>query len=231
MLNQKNLNIKDWAEEDRPREKLKNKGIGALTDAELIAILIGSGTKNESAVDVSKRLMNAADNNLNVLGKKTLRDLMQVNGIGEAKAISIMASLELGKRRKLADILTKQKITSSKEVYELFSAMLMDLPHEEFWVIMLNRSNTIIEKYKLSQGGIAGTVIDVKIIIKKALENLASSLILCHNHPSGNIRPSQNDRVITNKLSDAAKYFDIKVLDHLIVSDNGYYSFADEGDL
>ncbi len=231
MLNQKNLNIKDWAEEDRPREKLKNKGIGALTDAEMIAILIGSGTKNESAVDVSKRLMNTADNNLNVLGKKTLRDLMQVNGIGEAKAISIMASLELGKRRKLADILTKQKITSSKEVYELFSAMLMDLPHEEFWVIMLNRSNTIIEKYKLSQGGIAGTVIDVKIIIKKALENLASSLILCHNHPSGNIRPSQNDRVITNKLSDAAKYFDIKVLDHLIVSDNGYYSFADEGDL
>ena len=224
-----NLRIKDWAMEDRPREKLLSKGTGSLTDAELIAILIGSGSKNETAVELSKRILSSAENNLNQLGKLSVQDLMTFKGIGEAKAINIVAAMELGRRRKLSEVVDKKQITSSKDAYELFSSKLGDLQHEEFWVLYLNRSNKIIHQMKLSQGGIAGTVIDVKIALKHAIEKLATGIVLCHNHPSGNLQPSKSDIDITNKFTEAAKLFEITVHDHLIVSDKGYFSFSDEG--
>ncbi len=226
-----NLTIKDWAVEDRPREKLLEKGVQSLSDAEIIAILIGSGTKNESAVELSKKILKSAQNNLNELGKLNISDLTKMKGIGEAKAINILAALELGRRRKVSEIIAKKKITQSKDVFEFFQPILGDLPHEEFWILLLNRSNRIIEKIKISQGGISGTVIDVKIILKQALEKLASSIVLCHNHPSGNKNPSSADDNITNKLKNAADFFDIQVLDHIIIADLEYYSYADEGKL
>lgn len=229
MAEYKNLTIKDWALEDRPREKLLGKGINSLTDAELIAILIGSGNKNESAVELSKKVLKGVKNNLNELGKLTVEDLMTLKGIGEAKAITIIAALELGRRRKLADIMEKKKISGSKDVFEFFQPVLADLPYEEFWILLLNRSNKIIEKFKISQGGISGTVIDVRMILKNAIEKLASSIILCHNHPSGNLQPSEADKKITTKLKDAANIMDMQVLDHLIITDSSFYSFADEG--
>lgn len=229
MAEYKNLTIKDWALEDRPREKLLGKGINSLTDAELIAILIGSGNKNESAVELSKKVLKGVKNNLNELGKLTVEDLMTLKGIGEAKAITIIAALELGRRRKLADIMEKKKISGSKDVFEFFQPVLADLPYEEFWILLLNRSNKIIEKFKISQGGISGTVIDVRMILKNAIEKLASSIILCHNHPSGNLQPSEADKKITTKLKDAARIMDMQVLDHLIITDSSFYSFADEG--
>ncbi len=224
------LSIKNWAVEDRPREKLLSKGISSLSNAELIAILIGSGNREESAVDVSKRILHDVNNNLNELGKSTIEQLQKkYKGIGEAKAISIVAALELGKRRKLSEIQKKHQIKSSNDVYVLMHPTLTDLPHEEFWIILLNRANKVISTQKISQGGIAGTVIDSRLIMKAALEQLASSIILCHNHPSGNKLPSQQDRTITNKLKEAGKLMDLPVLDHLIITESGYYSFADEG--
>jgi DNA repair protein RadC len=229
MENHSSLSIKDWAIEDRPREKLIKKGVQSLSDAEIIAILIGTGSKNESAVELSKKVLKSANNNLNELGKLNIPDLTKMKGIGEAKAITILAALELGRRRKVSEIITKKKITQSKDIFELFQPILGDLPHEEFWILLLNRSNRIIDKLKISQGGISGTVIDIKIILKQAIEKLASSIILCHNHPSGNRNPSSADDSITKKLKKGADLLDIQVLDHIIVADVEYYSYADEG--
>lgn len=226
-----NLTIKDWAVEDRPREKLVKKGVQSLSDAEIIALLIGSGTRNESAVELSKKVLKSANNNLNELGKLNIRDLTKMKGIGEAKAITILAALELGRRRKISEIIIKKKITQSKDVFELFQPTIGDLPHEEFWILLLNRSNRIIEKIKISQGGVSGTVIDVKIILKHAVEKLASSIILCHNHPSGNKASSSADDIITGKLKSGAELLDIQVIDHIIVADVEYFSYADEGKL
>ncbi|AYQ33519.1 RadC family protein [Runella sp. SP2] len=221
--------ILSWAEEDRPREKLLLKGKGALSDAELIAILIGSGTRELSAVDLSKIILQKASNNLNELAKLSLKDLMKIKGIGEAKAISIAAALELGRRRKDSEVVRRPKITSSKDAYEQIRSYLMDLPHEEFWILLLTRSNEVIRPVQISQGGISGTVADPKIIFKSALEHLASSMILVHNHPSGNLKPSEADKELTRRLVTSGKLLDIPILDHLIISELGYLSFADEG--
>lgn len=223
------LTIKHWAEEDRPREKLLAKGTMSLSDAELIAIIIGSGNAEDSAVELSRKILQSADNNLNLLGKFTVNDLQKFKGIGEAKAISIVAALELGRRRKKEDAPDKKQIQSSNDVFEIFQPIFADIPHEEFWVLLLNRSNRIIEKLRVSQGGVSGTVTDIRLILKPAIEKLASSIILCHNHPSGNNRPSENDISITQKAKEAAKFMDIAVLDHIIVCEKNYYSFADEG--
>jgi DNA repair protein RadC len=226
---EKTLTIKSWAEEDRPREKLLSKGRHVLTDAELIAILIGSGTRKESAVELSKRILSQFGNNLNELAKLSVNDLIKFKGIGEAKAISIVAALELGRRRKESETTKRDKITSSKDIFEVFRALFLDLPHEEFHVLLLNRSNLVIRKEFVSRGGVSGTVVDPKIIFKIALENLASSIVLCHNHPSGNLRPSDPDISLTKKLKEAGLLLEIPILDHLIISDTGYFSFADEG--
>ena len=223
------LSIKDWALEDRPREKLIAKGLQSLSDAELVAILIGSGNRNESAVELSKRILKNVDNNLNLLGKQNLSDLQKFKGIGEAKAISIVAAMELGRRRKLSDIKQRKVIRTSKDVFEFFHPILADLPHEEFWVLFLNQSNKVIDKYRASYGGITSTTIDVRLIMKTAIEKLATSMILCHNHPSGGLNPSISDKEITQKLRGAGKIMDIKVLDHVIVTDESFYSFGDEG--
>ena len=225
----KNLRIKDWAVEDRPREKLLSKGLKSLTDTELLAILIGSGQKNESAVEIAKKVLNLAKNNLNELGKLSIKDFKTIKGIGEAKAITLISALELGRRRKSSESKEKYKIGSSNDAFLYMQAFLEDLSYEEFWVIYMNRSNRIIDQLKISQGGISGTVIDVRLILKHGIEKLASTLIICHNHPSGNLQPSKSDIQITTKLKEAAKFHDIDVLDHLILGDNSYYSFADEG--
>ncbi len=221
--------IKAWAEADRPREKLLNKGRKALSDAELLAILIGSGSRNETAVALSQRILKSVNNNLHELGKKNISDLTQFKGIGEAKAITIAAATELGRRRQLANAAERPQIKGSRDAYNILAPILIDLPHEEFWIVLLNRSNRVIGKECISSGGVAGTVVDAKIIFKKALAGLASSIILFHNHPSGNLRPSQADLDITKKLKKAGEVMDISVLDHLIVSEKGYFSFVDEG--
>lgn len=229
MSEYKKLNIKDWAVEDRPREKLLSKGARSLTDAELIAILIGSGNLDETAVELSKRILSAVNNNLNELGRKNIDFLKTFNGIGEAKAVTIAAAMELGKRRKEAGVFNQNKITGSKDAADFFFPILGDLNHEEFWVMLLNRGNKIIDTFMISQGGISGTVIDVRLILKTALEKLASSIILCHNHPSGTMQASDADIKITAKIKNAAEIMDITVLDHLIIGHNNYLSFADEG--
>jgi DNA repair protein RadC len=221
--------ITNWSEDDKPREKLMLKGKSVLSDAELIAILIGSGSRNESAVDLSKRILASIDNNLNALGKLSLSQLMQFRGIGEAKAISIIAALELGRRRRGEDAVELKKITSSKIIFEIMQPIIGELPHEEFWIIYMNNSNKVISKSQLSKGGITGTLVDVRIVFKTALEIGATALILCHNHPSGTLIPSDADKQITRKLKLAGDSLEIKVLDHLIVTETGYYSFADEG--
>lgn len=223
------LTIKAWAENDRPREKLSANGRLTLSDAELLAIIIGSGNRDESAVELSKRILQQCSNNLNELGKFSVADLMRFNGIGEAKAISIIAALELGRRRKEADSAKKVQITCSKDAYNCIQPYLQDIPYEEFWILVLSRSNSVIKTVKISQGGIAGTVADTRIIFQRAIENLASSIILCHNHPSGNTKPSKEDINLTCKLKEAGVIMDIPVLDHIIYTDNGYFSFADEG--
>lgn len=223
------FSIKQWSEDDRPREKLLQKGRAALSDAELIAILIGSGSKNETAVDLSKRILASAGNQLNELGKLEIEQLMKFKGIGEAKAITIAAAMELGRRRRAEVALEKQKITGSKSVFEYVLPMLGELPHEEFWVLYLNNSNKIIQPVQLSKGGITGTLVDVRLAMKKALELGATSIILAHNHPSGNLQPSEADKQLTKKLKSAGEGLDIKVLDHLIVTEKAYFSFADEG--
>jgi DNA repair protein RadC len=229
MSDYKKLNIKEWAVEDRPREKLLSKGARHLTDAELIAILIGSGNLEETAVELSKRILASTNNSLNELGRKELDFLQSFNGIGEAKAVTIVAALELGKRRKEADVFHKSQIKSSKDAADFFQPLLGDLNHEEFWVMLLNRGNKILDTFMVSQGGISGTVIDVKIILKRAIEKLASSIILCHNHPSETMLASDADHNITMKISEAAQIMDITVLDHIIIGQNNYLSFADEG--
>ncbi|MFD1468741.1 DNA repair protein RadC [Hymenobacter caeli] len=223
------LGIKSWAEEDRPREKLMAKGRAALSDAELIAILIGSGTVKLSAVDVAKLMLQGVGHDLNELARQGVKQLCRHPGIGEAKAIAVVAALELGRRRKEADAPARTTITCSRDIYNLVRPNLMDLPHEEFWVILLNRANVVMRKVAVSQGGVAGTVADPKMIFKEALEQLASSLILVHNHPSGNRQPSAADLALTKKLRQAGDFLDLPVLDHLIYTDRGYYSFADEG--
>ncbi|MCL2650806.1 MAG: DNA repair protein RadC [Candidatus Azobacteroides sp.] len=226
------LSIKDWAEEDRPREKILLKGISALSDAELLAILIGSGNTEESAVELSQRILFSADNNLNVLGKFSIKQLISdFKGIGEAKAISIVAAMELGKRRKYAEIINREQIRCSRDIFEYFHPMLCDLQHEEFWILALNRSNKIIDKIKISQGGVTQTVVDNKLIIKEALNRLAPGIVLCHNHPSGNVRPSKDDDFMTKRIIECCRMFEIDVFDHLIIADNNYYSYADEGRL
>jgi DNA repair protein RadC len=229
MPDYKKLSIKKWALEDRPREKMLKHGFSALSSAELIAILIGSGNLTESAVELSRRILSDFKNNLDHVGKSSVEKLKSYNGIGEAKAINILAALELGRRRILADDKNQIKINSSEDAYQYIKIELSDLTHEEFWVIYLDRANNAIDKSKISQGGISGTVIDVRIILKQAIEKLASSIILAHNHPSGNLSPSQSDLDITHKSSEASKLVDIKVLDHIIVAGNRFSSLADEG--
>ena len=227
----KKLNIKDWAVEDRPREKLSKNGPRSMSDAELIAILIGSGNLSETAVELSRRILASVDNNLNELGRKSIDNLKTFKGIGEAKAITIVAALELGKRRKESDTSNKSRINGSKDAADYFQPLLGDLNHEEFWIMLLDRGNNIKESFRISQGGISGTVIDVRIILKAALEKGASSIILCHNHPSGNLQPSEADVTLTNKMKNAGTMLDLTVLDHIIVTSESYYSFADEGKL
>lgn len=228
-MEQNNFPITNWSEDDKPREKLMLKGKSALSDAELIAILIGSGNRNESAVDLSKRILGSVDNNLNALGKLSVSQLMNFKGIGEAKAISIIAAMELGRRRRAEDAVELTKITSSKVVFEIMQPIIGELPHEEFWILYLNNSNKVISKSQLSKGGITGTLVDVRLVFKTALEMGATSLILCHNHPSGALTPSDADKQITRKLKMAGESLEIKVLDHLIVTENHYFSFVDEG--
>ncbi|MFL0354055.1 DNA repair protein RadC [Xanthomarina sp. GH4-25] len=222
------FSIKNWNQDDQPREKLRDKGKVNLSDAELVAILIGSGSRNESAVDLSKRILASADNNLNALGKLSLKQLMTFKGIGEAKAITIAAALELGRRRGGEEVVQKKKITSSQSVFQIMQPILGELPHEEFWILYLNNSNKIIQKNQLSKGGITGTLVDVRLVLKNALEVGATGLILVHNHPSGTLKPSEADKQITQKLKHAGESLDIKVLDHVIVTENAYFSFADE---
>jgi DNA repair protein RadC len=221
--------IKEWDDADRPREKLLAKGKQALSHAELIAILLGSGNRNESAVDLAKRILKSVENSLPELSKMSIAELMKFKGIGEAKAISIVAAMELGKRRLGADAFERKKIASSRDVFEIFQAELADSQYEEFWILLLNRANKIMKKVKISDGGVSGTVADPKRIFRAAIDNMASSIILCHNHPSGNIQASSADRDLTRKIINGAKYFDISVLDHVIIGDGKFYSFADDG--
>lgn len=223
------INIKNWSPEDRPREKLLLKGKDALSDAELIAILMGSGTTTLSAVDLSKMLLQSAGNSLDELAKFSVKELTKLKGIGEVKALTIIAALELGRRRKDRAPDEKTKITSSADAYNELKPVLTDKNHEEFWVLLLNRANRVIKKFQISQGGVSGTVADPKIIFKAALEALASGIILAHNHPSGNLNASQADLDLTKKLKEGGKMLDIQVLDHLILAGQKYLSFADEG--
>ncbi|QDO93775.1 JAB domain-containing protein [Formosa sediminum] len=225
------FSIKNWSQDDQPREKLLYKGQATLSNAELVAILIGSGNKSESAVDLTKRILASVDHNLSALGKLSIKQLMTFNGIGEAKAVTIAAAMELGRRRRGEDIIKLDKITSSASVFEVMQPLLGELPHEEFWIIYLNNSNTILQKQQLSKGGITGTLVDVRLTLKKALELGATALILVHNHPSGNLKPSVADKQITQKLKIAASSLDIKVLDHVIVTEHSYFSFADENEM
>ncbi|MBU3821883.1 DNA repair protein RadC [Flavobacteriaceae bacterium XHP0103] len=222
------FSIKNWSQDNQPREKLLYKGKSALSNAELVAILIGSGNRNESAVALCMRILASVDNNLSELGRLSVKQLMEFKGIGEAKAITIAAAMELGRRRRGEEALEKQKITSSLSVFELMQPIIGELQHEEFWIIYLNNSNKVIQKNQLSKGGITGTLVDVRLVLKNALQFGATGLILVHNHPSGTLKPSEADKQITNKLKKAAESLDIKVLDHLIVTEKAYFSFADE---
>ena len=223
------LTIKDWSPDDRPREKLLRRGRAALTDAELIAILLGSGTTTASAVDVAKSLLAKVDNDLDKLALLSVKDLTRVRGIGMARAITIVAAMELGRRRGALDHEDRPRITCSRDVFELLRPTLMDLPHEEFWVLLLNRANRVIKRMQISQGGVSGPVADPRIIFKSALEELASGIILAHNHPSGNLTASQADKDLTRKLREGGRLIDVQVIDHVILAGQRYYSFADEG--
>lgn len=223
------FSIKSWSLDDRPREKLLSKGKNGLSDAELVAILIGSGSRNESAVGLSQRILASVDNNLNALGKLSIENLLKFKGIGEAKAVTIVAALELGRRRRVEDVAEIKKINGSNSVFEILQPILGELPHEEFWILYLNNANKVLTMHQLSKGGMTGTLVDVRLVLKKALETGAVSIILAHNHPSGALKPSQADKDITSKLKNASVSLDIKVLDHLIITENAYFSFADEG--
>jgi DNA repair protein RadC len=223
------ISIKSWAEEDRPREKLNAQGRRALTDAELVAILIGSGSRDESAVELSKRILYHYDNDLNNLGKASIEELCNFRGIGEAKAISIIAALEIGRRRNDTEIKTPENVTCSKDAYHILKRFLVDLNHEEFWILLLGQNGKVLGKELISKGGLTLTVADPKIIFSVALRYSATSIMLAHNHPSGNLKPSHEDITLTKKIAAAGNLLDIKVLDHLIITDSSYFSFADEG--
>lgn len=226
------MKIKEWAAEDRPREKMLLKGVASLSEAELLAILIGSGNSHETAVQLAQRILNTVDNNLNALAKLTIQELISgFKGIGEAKAITICAALEIGKRRNLAAPILRQPIRSSHDAYSLFHPLLCDLPHEELWVALTNRAGKVLSKVRISQGGIGETSADLRIILKTAINALAAGIILCHNHPSGNTRPSQQDDLLTKRLYKAAELMEITLLDHIILADGSYFSYADEGRL
>ena len=225
------LTIKSWALDDRPREKLLSKGRSYLSDAELIALLIGSGNRNESAVSLSKRILLSVDNSITELAKLSSEQLMCFKGIGEAKAMSIITALELGKRRHFEQIEAKPVIKSSRDAFLILQPILVDLNHEEFWGLFLNNSNKVLSKMQLSKGGITGTVVDVRLLFKKAIELSAVAVIVCHNHPSGKLEPSVSDVELTTKIKDSGITLDIKLLDHIIISQNGYFSFADSSKL
>ncbi len=222
--------IKNWSLDDRPREKLLFKGRQALTDSELLAIILGSGSPGETAVELSRRILNDFQNNLNELGKIPIKTLVKnYKGVGEAKAINIVAALELGRRRQETDPVERSIIKSSKDAYMILSPLVSDLPHEEFWILLCNRANKVIHKEGIGKGGIHSVVVDSRIVIKSALLHSASSMVLCHNHPSGNLKPSAEDMKLTQSVKAGAALFDINVLDHIIIGENSYYSFADEG--
>ncbi|MEN0006320.1 MAG: DNA repair protein RadC [Bacteroidota bacterium] len=226
-----NLSIKAWAEADRPREKLLHTGRQQLSKAELLAILIGSGTTEESALHLAQRILKAVEHDLHELGKQSIAQLTQFKGIGPAKAVTIAAALELGRRRQLTDVRERPQIKSSSDAFNVIAPLLMDLPHEEFWLLLLNRANRVLSRLRVSSGGITGTVVDARVVFRKAIEGQACTIILTHNHPSGNLNPSQADIDLTKKLKAAGQTLDINVIDHLIISEKGYYSFADEGKL
>jgi DNA repair protein RadC len=227
-MEQENLSIKNWAEDDKPREKLMLKGKSVLSDAELLAILIGSGSRNETAVGLCQRILKSVDNNLNALGKLSILQLSNFKGIGEAKAISIIAAMEIGRRRRAEDAQELVKISSSKMVFDIMQPIIGELMHEEFWVLYLNNSNKVIAKTQISKGGLTGTVVDKRLVFKNAFENNATAMILTHNHPSGKLKPSDADIEITKELKLAGKQLDVRVLDHIIITENDYYSFADD---
>jgi len=221
--------ITAWAEEDRPREKLLLKGKNALSDTELLAILLGSGTVGESAVTLAQKILSSVDNNLHELGKRSVADLRRFKGVGEAKAITIAAALELGRRRQLPGLRERPRVAGSRDAFQAIAPLLSDLHHEEFWMLMLNKANEIFARERLSTGGMAGTVVDVKFFFKTALDARAAAIIAVHNHPSGSLQPSQADIELTRRLCKAGQLLDLPLLDHLIISERGYYSFADEG--
>jgi DNA repair protein RadC len=223
------LRIKQMAAEDRPREKLLLKGVTSLSDAELIAILIGSGNKNKTAVQLAQQILNDASNNLNTLGKLTVKDLESYKGIGEAKAISIVAAMELGRRKRFSEPEKRDTVRSSKDIFNIFYGLVCDIAHEELWIALINNAGRVIEKDKISQGGVGETSADIRLIMKKAINTMCQGIVLCHNHPSGNLQPSAQDDLLTKRLKDAAILMNIKLLDHIIISDNKYYSYADEG--
>ncbi len=221
--------IPAWAEEDRPREKMLLKGKSALSDTELLAILLGSGTVGESAVTLAQKILASVDHSLHELGKRSVPELLRFKGVGEAKAITIAAALEIGRRRQLSDLRERPRIASSRDAFQVVAPLLTDLHHEEFWLLCLNKANEVFSRERLSSGGTAGTVVDVKIVFKTALDARAAALIAVHNHPSGSLQPSQADIDLTRRLRKAGEMLDLPLLDHLIVSERGYFSFADEG--
>jgi DNA repair protein RadC len=225
------LNIKSLAEGDRPREKFAGLGRHSLSDAELIAIILGSGSRNETAVQLAQRILSSSSNNINELAKLSLNDLKKFRGVGEVKAINIAAAFELGRRRRDTRPKGKVKITSSHDAYEFFHQRLSDLSHEEFRLVLLDRANQILKEEYLSKGGVSGTVVDIRLICKIAVEHAASGVIIAHNHPSGQVLPSEQDKSITRKLKDALRLFDISLLDHVIIGDRQYFSFSDDGQL
>jgi len=223
------LSIRNWAEDDRPREKLLKKGVSALSDAELLAILIGSGSKNESAVELCRKILKSSHDNLNELARLSINELCRFKGIGEAKAVTICAALELGKRRKTNEVLERIRISQSSDLYELFEPILLDLKHEEFWVAYLNGANKVIEVKKLTQGGSRQTVVDIQMILKMSLEKSAQAIAVAHNHPSGQNYPSREDETITQRIKKGCEAIDVRFLDHIIIAGGKYFSFADEG--
>lgn len=230
MAESEHIPIKSWANDDRPREKMISKGRQSLSDSELLAIILGSGSRGESAVQLSQRILQDYKNNLNELGRVSIKELTKkYKGVGEAKAINIIAALELGRRRSESTPLTKPMIKDSKSAYNVFKPILDDLPHEEFWIALCDRKNAVIHTQTIGRGGVSAVVVDVKIILKAAIEHLASMIVLCHNHPSGSVAPSREDKLITEKLREGAKLIDVTIADHIIIGNHTYYSFADEG--
>jgi DNA repair protein RadC len=223
--------IKTWSPDDRPREKMLNKGATALSDAELLAILIGTGTREESALDIARKILNSIQHDLQSLGKMGLKDLIRFHGMGQAKAVTMLAAIELGKRRRAVEFKQVSKVRSSREVYERFLEYMSNLKHEEFWLMCLSRSQQVLSMNKIGEGGLTATVADPKKVFRIALENNAACIIVAHNHPSGNLQPSQEDNKLTNRLRENGNLMDCPLLDHLVVTDNGYYSYADEGAL